>query len=182
MLLGLLILWWPFACSLGQTEAAQEAPHPVVELTKLSPPSYPRITRLAHITGHVVLMLGIRPNGSLASAIVVSGPELLKKSALESAQQSQFECRNCRDEQTWYRLVYSFELDPMDCAEQAENSKDSQKKKTYPIVFKSQDQVVVTDESISICDPGPTITKYKIRSWKCLYLWKCASPRITYNY
>jgi hypothetical protein len=182
MLLGLLILWWSAACPVAQTQGGQGTPQAEIELTKLSPPIYPVIARQAGIRGHVVLMLGIRPNGSVASAIVVSGPELLKKSALESAQKSEYECRNCRDEQTWYRLVYSFELDPKDCAEEAEISKNSQKKRTYPIVIKSRDEVVLSEEVIAGCDPVTRISQYKVRSWKCLYLWKCTSPPITYSY
>jgi len=182
LLVGTIILWWSVACSQAQAQTGQGNPNVEIELTKLSPPHYPLIARIARVTGHVVLMLGIRPNGSVASAIVVSGPELLKKSALESAQQSEYECRNCSDEQTWYRLVYSFELDPKDCAEEAEISKHSQKKRTYPIVIKSRDEVALSEEEMNICDPPSTLRLHKIRSWKCLYLWKCATARITYSY
>ena len=66
-----------------------------VVLTKLSPPVYPPLARQARITGDVKIAIGIRQDGSIVSAEVISGHPMLKQAALESAQKSIFECRGC---------------------------------------------------------------------------------------
>jgi outer membrane biosynthesis protein TonB len=68
------------------------------------------------IIGAVVLVLAVRPNGTVESAIVVSGHPLLRQAALDSAKRSQFERRKCSDPTTAYRLVFTFQLaDLKDC-------------------------------------------------------------------
>jgi TonB family protein len=71
---------------------------------------YPPLARQAGISGDVELKLGIRRDGSIESAAAVSGHAMLTQAALNSAQQSQFECRGCEDEVTSHTLVYSFQF------------------------------------------------------------------------
>ena len=92
----------------------------VVALTKLSDPVFPAIARTAHVYGDVALDLAIRQDGSVESAVVVSGPPLLQRAALTSAQQSQFRCDGCSAEPTSYRLVYTFQLVDSDCCVEGE--------------------------------------------------------------
>src|SRR5580704_16425718 len=80
-------------------------------LTTLSPPVYPPIASTAHIKGDIELLLNIRRDGGVESAIVISGPPLLQQAALSSARQSQFQCLQCIEEQTPYHLFYAFRLD-----------------------------------------------------------------------
>jgi TonB family protein len=55
-------------------------------LTKLLPPVYPPLARLARIAGDVQVQVLIRKDGSVASAKVISGHPILEPAALESAQ------------------------------------------------------------------------------------------------
>jgi len=57
-------------------------------LTKLSEPRHPPLGLQARIAGDVDLMLTIRRDGSVESAVVVSGHPILKQAALDSAQRS----------------------------------------------------------------------------------------------
>ena len=119
----------------AQTDAPVPAAAAGVLLVKLSPPVYPRLARQARIMGDVRIQLAIRRDG-IESSAVVSGHPLLKHAALESAQQSGFECRGCSDEVNSYSLNYRFGLrDDNACR--------------------------------------PVVDKRRVRSLKCLYLWKC---------
>jgi protein TonB len=75
-------------------------------MVRLVNPIYPPLARQARITGEVELKLGIRRDGSVLSAVAVNGHPMLTQAALNSAQQSAFECRGCEDEVTSYSLVY----------------------------------------------------------------------------
>jgi len=134
------------AVSGAQTKAAAGVitPETRVALTNLSSPVYPPLARQARITGDVTVQIHIRKDGKVESAEVVSGPQMLKQAALESAQKSTFECEGwssgvfvvgCRDAVAPFTLIYTFgirdDLDGLDC----------------------------------------TITR--ARSRKCLYLWAC---------
>jgi len=92
----------------GQSVAASNTAQPEVALTKLSQPVYPQLARQARIGGDVELRLEIRSDGSVESAVVVSGHPMLRQAALDSASKSQFDCHGCSDEVTQYSLVYSF--------------------------------------------------------------------------
>ena len=171
-----------FVVLVGRTDASAQnpptvaTPQGVVVLTKLSDPVYPAIPRTAHITGDVELMLEVRQDGSIESVVVVSGPPLLQKAALISAQQSQFECHGCSAQPTWYRLVYTFQLlDSGCCAEEDSKTADIGPPRTYPQITQSQNRVTVVDQVLCICDPAGHIGK--VRSLKCLYLWRCAIHR-----
>ena len=122
----------------------------------------------ADIMGDVILTVNVKPDGSVQSATVVSGHPMLAQSALNSAQQSQFTCEGCKDAVTPLRLVYTFQVtDAIYCEEP-----DS----TYPRVTQAQNHIIVTGQPVGTCDLGAAISWW-VRSWKCLYLWKCSHPR-----
>ena len=171
-----------FVVLAGRTDASAQnpttvaTPNGVVVLTKLSDPVYPPLPRNAHITGDVELMLEVRQGGSVESVGVVSGPPLLQKAALTRAQQSQFECNGCSTEPTSYRLVFTFQLvDSGCCAEEDGKATDTGPSRTYPQITQSQNRVTVVDQAWCSCDPAGQIGK--VRSLKCLYLWRCAIHR-----
>src|SRR5260370_41556956 len=142
-------------------------------LTKLFPPIYPPLAKQTRITGDVELTLEVRADGSLKSAIVVSGHPLLKQAALDSAQRSQFACRKCDQEVRPLHVLYSFQLGPTSyCAEASGTSKADQSQESYPRVMQSQNHITVVDQPIGTCDLAADLKK--VRSLKCLYLWKCA--------
>jgi len=57
------------------------SPEQSVVLTKLVQPVYPPVAKQTRVTGDVELTLEVRADGSLESAIVVSGHPLLKQAA-----------------------------------------------------------------------------------------------------
>src|SRR5208282_1917846 len=80
-----------------------------VFIAKLSAPGYPPLARQARITGTAKLDVTVRANGSVESVAPVSGHPILIKSALDSAQRTQFECRGC-SEPTRHLMTYIFQL------------------------------------------------------------------------
>jgi TonB family protein len=140
-----------------------------VFLTKLSPPVYPPLARQARIMGDVKIAIGIRQDGSIASAEMFSGHVMLQQAALESARKSTFECRSCRDPVTSYLLAYTFEISGgchfgPNCEPLEPHA---------PQVTQSEDKITLTVEALCICDPVATIVRVRVRAAKCLYLWKC---------
>ena len=143
-----------------------------VVLIKLSAPVYPPVARQAHITGDVDLMLSIRQDGSIESAVVVSGPPMLRSVALDSAQHAQFECRTCSEAINSYRLVYTFQIDgDCSCIPKESNSNHDEPDHTYPLIAEAEHRVTVTAQIICTCDPASDFRKR--RSIRCLYLWRC---------
>jgi TonB family protein len=155
----------------AQNQPSRDAPQTVASLRRLAPPIYPPLARQARITGTVRIQLQLRKNGSVASAKVIDGHPMLRQAALESAQKSEFECAACAEAGT-YSLVYAFEVregchfgshcEPLDNDEQR--------------VTQSPGRVVVSAAGTCECDPA--ITLVKIRSARCLYLWKCGSQEV----
>jgi TonB family protein len=91
----------------AQASGAAETPQTAVVLT-LAPTLYPPLARQARIMGEVKLLIGIRRDGTVATAEVISGHPMLKQAALDSAKQSTFMCEGCREEVTQYLLAYTF--------------------------------------------------------------------------
>jgi TonB family protein len=162
-LLTLIALSDAVAESPAQTGTGPDAPQGEVILTKLSQPVYPPLALQARIVGDVELSLSVRQDGSVGSVQVVSGHPLLQRAALDSAHNSQFECRACGGPLTSYRLVYTFQLGPTVYCAPRDGS--------YPQVTQSQSHVTLLDEPVGTCDTAAEIRK--VRSAKCLYLWKC---------
>jgi TonB family protein len=152
----------------GQSTQTHDALPNGAVLSKLFDPTYPRLAQQAHITGDVDLMLSIRRDGSVESAVVVSGHPILKQAALDSAQQSQFDCGGCVETAS-YALKYKFQITsrgyPNDC--------DTTEKQPPAEVDDLRHQVTVSAWGVEICDPAGRIVK--VRSTKCLYLWRCGT-------
>ena len=153
--------------------------HPAVDaaqvvLRKLSAPIYPEIALAARVQGDVELSLKVRKDGSVESVAMISGPPLLMRAAVSSAEQSQFECLNCVAEVTPYRLVYTYRIDeprhsctaPDDCGYSSPGHPTE--------VSRSANHVILTGHPARIC-----VCEYarKVRSVKCLYVWKCGVRR-----
>jgi len=112
---GLLLLIALAASSVAhaQTVVAQaaapfEEPRFDVVLNNVYPPVYPPLARQARIMGDVKVLVGIRQDGTVASAEVLSGHLMLKQAALESAQKSTFLCRECKGAVTLFTVTYTF--------------------------------------------------------------------------
>ena len=181
MLRGLLVstLCLAFAASLplpdtlqAQTAGQTEDSQPDLVLTKLPDVPYPPIARAAHVEGDVVVALKVRRDGSVESAVVVSGPEMLKQTALDNAKQAQFECRGCGGQVVDYQLRYSFQLLPGSCNDiKADSSVQTQ-------VDAPHHRVLIKTPAGLLCDPAEDIRVVQVRSWRCLYLWRCGVRKV----
>ena len=147
-------------------------PQGQVVIAKLSAPVYPQIVRVAHVFGEVHLTVYMRQDGGIESAVVTSGPPLLRLAALNSAQGSQFECRGCSEVVTEYSLVYAFQLGPdPGCKITKKTPQTVEKEQSYPRVIQSENHLRVIDRPVELCDPLAEIGR--VRSAKCLFLWRC---------
>jgi TonB family protein len=157
--------------SLAQNAVSGDVQPEGVVLTELARPSYPPLARQAQISGDVDLMLRVRQDGSIESAVVTSGHPLLAQTALDSAQHSRFECRKCSETVPSLQLVYTFQLvGPNSCCTPTKDGpKESQPGEQIPRVSQSLNHVTVIDKTSCIYG-GPF---RKVRSPKCLYLWRC---------
>jgi TonB family protein len=162
---------------LAQSSSSANPSQGVVVVIKLTQPIYPPLARQVRITGDVELTIEVRKDGAVQSAVVVSGHPLLKQAALDSAQQSQFECRTCNDAAVPIRLVYTFQLAGSEsCCAAETDAKNDRPDQVFPRVIQSETHVTLIDRPACMCDRG--VPARKVRSLKCLYLWRCGLPRL----
>jgi hypothetical protein len=150
-----------------------DATNGAVALTSLSKPIFSPLARQANIEGEAIVDVTVREDGSI-DATVVKGHPLLKQSALDSAMQSRFECRGCSSPRS-YTLIYSFKrTSEGNCCDGIGAPVNvEQEPQSYDERGRPQTRVIISAEKICLCDPAATVTK-KVRSPKCLYLWKCS--------
>jgi len=162
-----LLLAFGFACTaFAQTDAHSGTSKGEAVMVSLLSPKYPPLARQANITGDVEIRLEIRKDGSIQSAVVVSGHPMLTQAALESAQQSRFECRTCEEEVTALSLTFSFQIvasPGWPCPETVGSR-----------VTQSENRVMVTAEPAMVY---PVFGNIRYRSAKCLHLWACGLQR-----
>ena len=102
-------------CSLtAQAPTQDQKIEPQVILRKLFPPVYSPLARQARALGDVHLRVSIHSDGSIDAVSVIDGSPVLRQAALDSAKQSQFECKGCgeSDHLVGGTLTYSFEVSP----------------------------------------------------------------------
>jgi len=161
-------------CALVWVGASFAAVNGKPVLMKLANPIYPKVARTANIAGDVRVLVSVRPDGSIATATIVSGPPMLQQSALESAQHSTFECNGCTGDAR-YLILYKFKQASGDDCCTAHTVVPAVRQE--PVSADNQEtpdaQVEVVAERVCICDPAPTIA-FRRRSVRCLYLWKCS--------
>ena len=145
----------------AQSVPSTTAPQSEFRIVKLPPASYPPIPQAARVFGWVVLNITLKPDGSVDSADVVSGPQMLRAAAIESARQMQFDCKACAAGTAQFQISFNYEIN-------WEYSCDAPDK-SYPRVSESNGTVKFTGQPPSTCDPALT----RVRAAKCLYLWKC---------
>jgi len=144
----------------AQRTAGSDTAETGAVLITLSTPEYPPLARMANVSGEVKVTASIRKDGAVELA-EATGPPLLKQAALESAQKSTFECRGCTKEATRL-LTFSFEIkDEGDCCGGFSRPAE---------VMQLPDRIIIAAAKSCICDPGAV---RKVRSLKCLYLWRC---------
>jgi TonB family protein len=165
-----LLSHWSF---LAFSQTTSSTPVPVVTVVGLASPIYPPLARVASIWGDVVVAVTIRPDGSVDSVALTKGHAMLKDSALDSARQTRFDCRNCTTEMR-YELLYSFRMVKVaDCCSTLNVAPTVEERKRPDGSPESwQTHVIVSVPEHCICDLASTAPK---RGLKCLYLWRCST-------
>lgn len=76
------------ACAFAATRGGSPESHRVV--VARVPPLYPELARRMRISGEVVLMVDVRPDGSVGETRVESGHALLRRAAEDAVRQWRF--------------------------------------------------------------------------------------------
>lgn len=147
-----------------QTDNSNHASPIGILLVKPRDPVYPAIARIARIQGDVKVVVQVRKDGTVDSVDYVSGPPLLEKAATDCASNSKFECDGCTDAITLYPLTYTFQLLDSPCCDPS------------PEVSESQHHIWVVSSPVRHVNLGAQVS-IKVRSIKCLFLWKCGLRR-----
>lgn len=154
-------------CGVAGLAAQTEPPanEPQMVIVALAPATYPPMALAARVYGGVELTVVLHRDGTVNSVSAVSGPPMLQKSALEDAQNNQYQCQGCSEPLTSFHLQYSFVLGPTVGCDGPD--------KSYPRMTRSGDTITLAAQPIGKCDPAETIDRIRARSIKCAFLWKC---------
>lgn len=149
---------------------AQSTPsRPSLEAVKLEPPVYPPIAIAARVSGDVDLKISLLSDGTPGAVQVESGPQMLKQAAVDSARRSAFRLASGDQAQQSYQLVYRFTLDKAPAC-------NRERDKSYPHIHYDSNTITISEQPTPECDPGPwdpAGERVRVRSIRCLYLWKC---------
>lgn len=137
---------------------------PSLEAVKLEPPVYPPYAMAARVSGEVDLKITLKPDGTPRTVQVGSGPQNLRQAAVESATRSRFEVAPGNSAGESYQLIYRFVLDE---ARGCGQDRD----KSYPHIHYESNTITISEQPMTTCDPVAEPTR--VRSIKCLFLWKC---------
>lgn len=149
-----------------------QSPSPMrVVLTKLHEPLYPRSAQAAAIQGTVELAVEVNKGGEIVAVNVVSGAPILLPSAIDSARNSTFECQECDDAAHSYQLTYEYRI----VATDPEQYCKTYNEQLSPKFDASLHKVDVFAKEFWTCDGTSEVSSLRVRSAKCLYLWKCGS-------
>jgi TonB family protein len=181
LLLATIALWHSASPQFSVAQADDPHLAPQVVLSKLFPPVYPPLARQALIGGDVKVMVSVRPDGSIESVTSISGHPMLVQAALDSAKQSQFECRGCTASNGSVSLTFSFQVsqktnpNPDACCCTYDPSKPYAA--LTSTVSRTEDHITITAPPAHMwpdaCDMKWAEEHSKFRSAKCLFLWKC---------
>jgi TonB family protein len=139
---------------------------PSLQAVKVEPPVYPPIAMAARVSGDVDLKITLKPDGTPGTIQVESGPQMLKQAAVDSAARSRFELAPGDQAEPSYQLVYRFALvKALACGQQRDTS--------YPHIHFESNTVTISEQPMTICDPVGETAPVRVRSIKCLFLWKC---------
>lgn len=152
---NLLTATFALLLGVGQSVAAQSVAPGTVRPVELVRPVYHPIAVSAGVSGDVVVVVRVRPDGGLAGMDLVRGIPLLTEACQRAIEASRFECIDCVDEQR-HTITYSFGFD----LAQKEPETDAQ----------TGSRVQITAAS-PVVSHGPV--PRPVRSSKCLYLWRC---------
>ena len=165
------------ACAFAQHTVPKEsyptAPKESVVLVSLFKPVYPPLARQTNITGKVSVTVTVHQDGT-TEVVAESGHPLLRQAALDSATRSHFECRECSVPLS-YLLVYTFKQTSLGdcCSAFSVPPQVEQELPTTDAQGQTLTHIAIATEQVCFCDPSFTVTQERVRSLKCLYLWRC---------
>jgi TonB family protein len=126
-------------------------------------PAYPQMARVANINGAVTLEFTIARDGTV-DVQKSAGHPMLVHASVESLKLSKLACDNCGKVAARFSVVFEFKIATSECGNSSVSSR---------ALLENSNHVTVTIDRYCFIDPAPELTK-KVRSVRCLYLWKCA--------
>lgn len=173
---------WAVSCSpFAQPVATVPMPETGAVLVKLHQPLFPPLANQAGISGDVELNITVQESGTVGSVAVISGHPLLTPAAMESIAKSQFECSGCTQPAT-YSMTYSFVAGDLLRDGCTEGTADSQSlRRSHEQVSFADHHVTIVGPFVALCPSGPYGPIPKVRSAKCLYLWRCRTPHVGFQ-
>lgn len=158
----------------AQSIAQSHTDEPAVSVVKQAPLLYPPLARQTGIVGDVELDIQITAAGHVDTINGVKGHPLLQQAAIDSARQSEYTCNHCGDTGAIIRMLYSFKIIPTPTCSHSKDANVLSAPEREVAQTPSLNHITVEAPQFCTMDPAADITSRKSRSWKCLYLWKCA--------
>jgi TonB family protein len=167
----LLLIFAIQAYLIGQSASStnqQEGGPALAELVGLT---YPPIARAARVSGRVEVDVLIGAAGKAESAQVISGPPMLQPASLQAARQSQYTCRGCSNA-VHYRITFVYKVVPTEPPKDCDGPLPAAPPPEWDA---TRNEATAFAMEIWTCDPVAETTRTfrRVRSAKCLYLWKC---------
>ncbi|MGZ4855933.1 MAG: energy transducer TonB [Candidatus Angelobacter sp.] len=156
LLLGILV---------GMGAAVQE---PKLRWMEFYPPVYPQMARIANIEGTATVEITIGPDGAMVLQKAAGHP-ILVQAAEVSLKLSKLVCDYCAQRATQFTIVFDFRIPSPECGNSGLNSSPR-------AVLDASTHITITTDRHCFSDPAPELGK-RVRSLRCLYLWKCATRR-----
>jgi hypothetical protein len=150
-----------FGILIGISAAAQE---PVLRWEAFHPPAYPHMARVAHLHGQIILRFTLQPDGSVAVQESTGHP-ILRQAAEESLKTSKLRCDDCRNLTPIFTVNFDFQIADHDCRE-------PEIKPIQQVSLKDAGHVLAIVQPF--CTSDPLVHYKRVRSPRCLYLWRCA--------
>lgn len=183
----MVLCTWAIPQSAPAAKSNDRGSTPEVVFKKLAPPVVTSVMVMAQTfggptdAGDVILKLSVHPDGTIESITPVSGNRWLTQAAVESARQSQFECRGCQG-LTEKSLIYSFKSSPIPAGTCCCTAGHPDSQIPDPEVSEVNGHVIFIASPICVCPDSCSRAwagaHLKFRSPKCFYLWKCGKRRV----
>jgi hypothetical protein len=155
LLFGILII-------IGVTEQGAK-----LRWMEFHPPVYPPMARIANLEGPVTVEITIEPNDRVSFQKWTGHPILVQADG-ESLKLSKLACDSCAH-MTSFTIVFDFRVSSPECGSFGLNSSPR-------AVLDTSTHMTISTDRYCISDPAPDLEK-RVRSLRCLYLWKCATRR-----
>jgi TonB family protein len=128
-------------------------------------PEYPQMARVANIDGSVTVEFTIQP-GKTLTVQKSAGHPILVQAAVESLKLSRLACDNCQQEAANFSVLFVFKVEG-ECG----NSGGSPR-----AVLEDSNHITISTNRFCTVNPAFELRK-RVRSIRCLYLWKCLVRR-----